>query len=141
MSRRAAFASVVAAATAVGVAVAPGASATSASGKTSAATRTGPAHLLVYAQEWSLWPSTTKLPAGKVDVELWNRGQDAHDLRIRRLGAAGQMVGPVEGAVRTTPSGQISRAVWHLSSGRYEIYCSLPGHMKMGMHARITVQR
>ena len=54
-----------------------------------------PAHLLVYAQEWSLWPSRTSVPAGKVIVQLWNRGQDAHDLRIRRLDARGQMIGPV----------------------------------------------
>ncbi len=102
---------------------------------------TAPAHLLVYAQEWSLWPSTTKLPAGTIDVELWNRGQDAHDLRIRRLNGAGQMTGPIDGAVRVTPSGKISHAVWHLSSGRYELYCSLPGHIMMGMHARITIRR
>jgi uncharacterized cupredoxin-like copper-binding protein len=98
-----------------------------------------PAHLLVYAQEWSLWPSRTSLPAGTAIVELWNRGQDAHDLRIRRLNARGQMTGPVRGAVRITLPGQVSQATWHLSAGRYEIYCSMPGHLKMGMHARLTV--
>jgi plastocyanin len=129
------------AATVAGVALARVASAASASARASAATRPPAAHLLVYAQEWSLWPSTTTLRAGTIDVELWNRGQDAHDLRIRRLNGAGQLTGPVAGAVRTTPSGKISHAVWHLSSGRYEIYCSLPGHMAMGMHARITIRR
>jgi len=100
-----------------------------------------PSHLLVYAQEWSLWPSRSSVPAGAVIVQLWNRGQDSHDLRIRRLNAHGQMIGPVEGAVRITPSGQISQATWHLKAGRYEIYCSLPGHLKMGMHTRLTVTR
>lgn len=106
-----------------------------------ARTSPSPAHLLVYAQEWSLWPSSGSVPAGTVDVELWNRGEDAHDLRIRHLGAAGQMVGPVDGTVRVTPSGGISHAVWHLQAGHYEIYCSLPGHLAMGMHAKITVRR
>jgi hypothetical protein len=98
-----------------------------------------PSHLLVYAQEWSLWPSRTSVPAGTVIVQLWNRGQDSHDLRIRRLDARGQMVGRVLGAVRITPSGQVSQGTWHLKAGRYEIYCSLPGHLMMGMHTRLRV--
>ena len=106
-----------------------------------AAPRPAPAHLLVYAQEWSLWASRRSVPAGTVIVELWNRGQDAHDLRLRRLNAHGQMVGPILGAVRLTPSGQLSQAIWHLRAGRYELYCSLPGHLMMGMHARLTVTR
>ena len=48
-----------------------------------AANERAPAHLLIDAQEWSLWPSRSSLPAGAVDVELWNRGQDAHDTWIR----------------------------------------------------------
>jgi plastocyanin len=96
--------------------------------------------LLVYAQEWSLWPSRRAVPAGRVAVELWNRGQDAHDLRVRRLGASGRMVGPVLGSVATTQPGQILKATWRLRSpGHYEVYCSLPGHLKLGMEARLTV--
>jgi len=106
-----------------------------------AAPKQAPSHLLVYAQEWSLWPSRRSVPAGTVIVQLWNRGQDMHDLRIRRLNARGQMTGPVAGAVRITPSGQISQATWHLKAGRYEIYRSLPGHLAMGMHTRLTVTR
>ena len=100
-----------------------------------------PARMLVYAQEWSLWPSRTSVPAGTVIVQLWNRGQDSHDLRIRRLDSHGQMVGPILGAVRITPSGQVSQGTWHLKAGRYEIYCSLPGHLMMGMHTRLRVTR
>jgi uncharacterized cupredoxin-like copper-binding protein len=100
-----------------------------------------PAHLLVYAQEWSLWPSRGSVPAGTVDVELWNRGQDIHDLRIRRLNSAGQMVGRVIGSVGHTMPGQILKSTWRLRSpGQYEIYCSLPGHLKLGMKAELTVR-
>lgn len=100
-----------------------------------------PSNLLVDAQEWSLWPSRTSLPAGTVIVQLWNRGQDQHDLRIRRLNTHGQMVGKVLGAVKITNPGQVSQATWHLKAGHYEIYCSMPGHLKLGMHTRITVTR
>ena len=100
-----------------------------------------PANLLINAQEWSLWPSRTTIPAGTVYVELWNRGQDMHDAMIRRLNPAGQMTGPILGRVKLTMPGKISDATWHLRSGHYELYCSMPGHMQLGMHAKLTVTR
>jgi hypothetical protein len=97
-----------------------------------------PARLLVYAQEWSLWPSRSSLHAGRMIVQLWNRGQDAHDLRIRLL-RHGRMVGRTQQA-GVTQSGKLSQASWRLSPGTYELYCSMPGHLKRGMHTRITVR-
>jgi hypothetical protein len=98
-----------------------------------------PARILVYAQEWSLWPSRTSLPSGKVIVQLWNRGQDAHDLRIRKLDASGQMTGLTQG-VRITQSGALGQSSWRLKPGRYVLYCSLPGHFKRGMHVKLVVR-
>jgi hypothetical protein len=98
-----------------------------------------PARMLVYAQEWSLWPSRGALPAGSVVVQLWNRGEDAHNLRIRRLGRSGRMVGRAQ-AVAVTQSGKLSEASWRLGPGRYELYCSMPGHLKRGMHAWLRVR-
>jgi uncharacterized protein YbdZ (MbtH family) len=100
-----------------------------------------PAHLLINAQEWSLWPSRGTVPAGTVLVELWNRGQDMHDTWIRRLNAADQMVGPVVGRVPVTMPGHVSNATWHLKRGHYELFCSMPGHLALGMHAKLTVTR
>ena len=104
-----------------------------------AAHRVYPARLLVYAQEWSLSPSRATLPAGRVVVQLWNRGMDPHDLRARRL-VDGQMVGHTF-AVHLTLPGRVSTATWTLGPGRYQLYCSLPGHMKAGMRVQITVRR
>ena len=105
-----------------------------------AAHRSYPARLLVYAQEWSLAPSRATLPAGTVVVQLWNRGQDPHDLRIQRMTVAGAMVGRIQG-VRVTLPGRVSSARWTLAPGRYMLFCSLPGHMAAGMHVLITVRR
>ncbi len=102
-------------------------------------TRKPPARMLVYTQEWSVWSSRGSVPAGGVSVQLWNRGQDAHDLRVARLGAHGAL-GHVLGAVRKTGSGGITSASWHLRAGVYELYCSLPGHRAHGMHARLVVR-
>ena len=100
--------------------------------------RRAPAHMLVYAQEWSLWPSRTTLPSGRVSVQLWNRGEDAHDLRIRRVTRAGHMFGAAQGAP-VTQSGAISSAKWTLRPGTYELYCSMPGHLARGMHVLVHV--
>ena len=97
-----------------------------------------PSRMLVYAQEWSLWPSRSAVPAGKVTVQLWNRGMDAHDLRIRRVNQTGAMIGRTEG-VAVTASGQLHQSTWRLGAGTYELYCSMPGHAARGMHARIRV--
>jgi uncharacterized cupredoxin-like copper-binding protein len=113
-------------------------SAMSAAADARADRRVYPARLLVYAQEWSLSPSRATLPAGRVVVQLWNRGMDPHDLRARRL-AGGRMVGHTF-AVHLTLPGRVSTATWTLSPGRYQLYCSLPGHMKAGMHVQITVR-
>lgn len=98
-----------------------------------------PARMLVYAQEWSLWPSRTSLPAGRVIVQLWNRGQDAHDLRIRRLDRHGRTIGRAQ-ALATTQSGIIGEASWRLAPGRYELYCSMPGHLRQGMHVKLVLR-
>jgi hypothetical protein len=95
--------------------------------------------MLVYAQEWSLWPSRTSVPAGQVIVQLWNRGQDAHDLRIRRLGARGRMVGRAQ-RLAVTQSGALGQATWRLRPGHYELFCSMPGHLRRGMHTRLVVK-
>jgi plastocyanin len=104
-----------------------------------AARRSFPARMLVYAQEWSLQPSRATLPAGRVTVQLWNRGEDAHDLRVRRIGAHGALVGRTQG-VALTQSGALHQATWTLGPGRYEMYCSLPGHAMRGMRVRIVIR-
>jgi hypothetical protein len=110
-----------------------------AAGVAAGAQRRASSNLLIYAQEWSLWPSRTSVPAGTIYVELWNRGQDIHDTWVRRLSSHGKMVGPVLDKVKQTIPGAVSQATWHLKAGKYELFCSMPGHLKLGMHARLTV--
>jgi plastocyanin len=105
---------------------------------TTAAHRPAPARMLVYAQEWSLWPSRTTVPAGAITVQLWNRGEDAHDLRVRLL-RHGHMTGRTQG-VQKTDSDSLNQATWHLTPGRYELYCSMPGHLAKGMHTTVVVR-
>jgi glucose/arabinose dehydrogenase len=90
--------------------------------------------LQVVAREWSVVPSKLTLPAGRVVVELDNLGQDPHDLRIERANdpTTGFDFTLARAGTRETQSLQLGPGTWKL-------FCTLPGHEALGMHAVITV--
>jgi plastocyanin len=93
-----------------------------------------PSRLLVEATEFRFTLSRTNVKPGKAIVQLAIRGEDPHDLKVRRIGSAS-----VSSVPETVPGGV---AEWRgtLKRGRYELYCSLPGHKKAGMRAVLTVK-
>jgi plastocyanin len=92
------------------------------------------ARLGVTAREWSLVLSRVNLPAGPALVELQNRGEDAHNLRIERLDGSGT---PLD--VPLAEAGEVKSGEATLAAGTYKVYCALPGHDAAGMHAQLTV--
>jgi hypothetical protein len=98
-----------------------------------------PARMLVTAQEWSLILSRGSIPAGAVTIQLYNRGQDAHNLNVVRLDSHGHRIGSTQGE-SVTQSGGLTQATWRLAPGRYELFCSLPGHEKRGMRAYLVAR-
>jgi uncharacterized cupredoxin-like copper-binding protein len=60
---------------------------------------------------------------------------DPHDLRLRRPGY------PQESAVPQLTPGQHWDGVVNLKPGTYYLWCSLPEHAKLGMHASLRVVR
>jgi hypothetical protein len=98
-----------------------------------------PARMLVIAREYSFTLSRGSVPRGSLSVQLENEGQDAHNLNIRRIGERGRLAGSVQ-RVGLTQSGALTQATWHLGPGRYELYCSLPGHAMRGMRAYLVVR-
>jgi hypothetical protein len=93
-----------------------------------------PARLGVTAREWSLVLSRPVLVAGSAIVELQNRGEDAHNLRIERLDGSGAPLN-----VPLAEAGEVKSASGSLAAGRYKVYCALPGHDAAGMHATLDV--
>jgi hypothetical protein len=89
-----------------------------------------PARELVQATEYHLALSRTRLRAGTAVIQLSNRGEDPHDLRIRGR----------RGGIRETVPGGLGQWRTRLKPGRYVLYCSLPGHEKLGMRAVLTVR-
>lgn len=91
-----------------------------------------PARLLVTAREYRLTLSRPKLVAGEAIVQLYNFGEDPHDLRLRRVGARRVLTLAEAGPGQTTElETRLRRA------SRYRLWCSLPGHAKLGMKATL----
>ena len=94
-----------------------------------------PARMLVTADEWMLVSSRQAVPAGKLDIQLYNRGEDIHDLVLRRRDGSG----PTRRLPATRPGG-LAEARWRVRAGRYQLWCSLRGHRAAGMRASLRVR-
>jgi hypothetical protein len=94
-----------------------------------------PARLGVGADEYSFTLSRLSLRSGPVVIELQNRGEDAHDLRLRRIGGTRTYRLP------ETKPGKRAELETRLRPGRFRLWCSLAGHRARGMSATLVVRR
>ena len=94
-----------------------------------------PSRLLVEATEFRFTLSRTTVKPGPAILQLAIRGEDPHDLRVRRIGSRASV-----SSVPETLPGRVAEWRGRLKRGRYELYCSLPGHKKAGMRAVLTVK-
>ena len=92
------------------------------------------AHVQVVAREFTVTPSRKTVAAGRVVVELDNFGQDPHDLRVERQDDASTGFN-----FTLAKPGTVSSRKLDLGPGTWKLYCTLPGHDAMGMHAMNTV--
>jgi len=92
-------------------------------------------HVQVTEVEYRLILSRGVVKAGAVDLEAIDAGMDPHDLRLRHSGS-----GPELGAPELT-SGKRWDGVIDLKPGAYHLWCSLPEHARLGMHATLRVVR
>jgi hypothetical protein len=93
-----------------------------------------PARLFVNAREFSLILSRQTLAPGSARIQLYNGGEDAHDLRLKRIGGARTAV------IHETKPGDVSELKTVLRAGKWKLWCSLPGHAKAGMRATLVVR-
>ena len=95
---------------------------------------TPPAHVQVVAREFSYALSRRTVRAGEVIVELLNRGEDAHDLTLRRVGGTRLYTFP------TVQPGAHVDVDLRLRRGRYVLACSLADHAARGMRATLVAR-
>jgi hypothetical protein len=97
-----------------------------------------PSRLLVGGVEFKLTLSRSSVKPGRVIIQLQNRGEDDHDLRLQRITSRTDV--PVARWAVTKP-GDVSSLTVRLSRGHYRLWCSLPGHRELGMRATLRVSR
>ena len=93
-----------------------------------------PSRLLVESREFNLVLSRGSLRGGGAIVQLVNRGEDPHDLRMKRVGGRGS------GSIGETLPGEVGEWEGRLRRGRYRLWCTLEGHRAMGMRAVLRVR-
>ena len=93
-----------------------------------------PSRLLVESREFNLVLSRGSVRAGDAIVQLANRGEDPHDLRLRRIGGRGGAT------IAETLPNEVSEWEGRLRPGRYRLWCTLEGHRALGMRAALRVR-
>ncbi len=95
-----------------------------------------PARVLVEATEFRFTLSRTTVKAGPAIVQLAIRGEDPHDLKLVKSGTPTARAA----SVPETLPGEVAEWRGKLKRGRYTLYCSLPGHKRLGMRTALTVR-
>jgi uncharacterized cupredoxin-like copper-binding protein len=97
----------------------------------------GPTRVLVRAEEYDLLLSQLKVnPGEEAIVQLYNAGEDSHDLQIQRIGDSEQF------SIGELPPGEVGELALRLRrDSRYVMWCSLPNHRELGMEASLRVRR
>ena len=92
-----------------------------------------PARVQVVAQEFRYSLSRRTVKAGKVIVELVNRGQDTHDLDLQRVGGTRIFHFP-----SVQPGHYVDKELT-LRPGKYRLWCAIADHKERGMQAMLRV--
>ncbi|GEM_PF-5863050 len=90
-------------------------------------------YLQVTQVEYHLLLSRGVVKAGPVNLQEIDGGMDMHDLDLRRGTSPSVIAEPL------LSPGQRYNTVVYLRPGTYHLWCSLPGHWKLGMHAILKV--
>jgi plastocyanin len=102
-----------------------------------------PHNLTVDESEWQIIPSERVVAAGTVTMQVYDRGQDEHNLTVQ-----GPITSSGDGKIRGQvwlQSGGTTTLVAKLAPGRYKLYCSMfmgtpQSHEALGMLSSITVR-
>jgi plastocyanin len=93
-----------------------------------------PARVQVTAKEFFYALSRSSVVAGPAIVEFVNFGEDAHDMRIERVGGTHSYRTPL------MQPGTYYDLDLKLVPGKYQLWCSIANHRALGMNAVLVVR-
>ncbi|MDX6409993.1 MAG: hypothetical protein QOE13_3064 [Gaiellaceae bacterium] len=96
---------------------------------TTAPTKPAATKVTVSETEFKIALASTALKAGEITFEAKNDGKIPHDLAIKGTG----------NKTKEIPPGSSAELKVTLKPGKYELYCTLPGHEAAGMKLSVTV--
>jgi uncharacterized cupredoxin-like copper-binding protein len=102
---------------------------TSTKATTTAAPKPAAMKVPVGEAEFKITLASTDFKAGEITFEAKNNGKIPHDLAIKETGEKTKLI----------PPGGTAELKVTLKAGKYELYCSVPGHEAAGMKQSITV--
>ena len=79
--------------------------------------------------EFKITTASTDFKAGEITFEVKNDGKIPHDLAIKGTSDKTELI----------PAGGTAELKVTLKAGKYELYCTVPGHEEAGMKLSITV--
>lgn len=102
--------------------------------------------------EFKISPKAAEAKAGSVRIKAKNAGSGEHELVVARTkrkpgklptsksGDVKEGAINVIGEISELPPGEVGKTELQLKSGKYVMFCNVPGHYAQGMHGRITVK-
>jgi plastocyanin len=94
-----------------------------------------PTRVQAVADEFRFSLSRSRVPAGRVTIELANFGEDTHNFKLKRVGGAHvYTIGETLPGARTTKT-------FRLRHGRFKYWCSIADHKARGMKGTLRVTR
>jgi len=106
-----------------------GAGQTSTRSATTTTAKSAETKVPVTETEIKIAAASTNLKAGESTFEVKNGGKIPHDLAIKGTADKTELI----------PAGGTAELKVTLKAGKYELYCSVPGHEAAGMKLNITV--
>ncbi|MCB0865852.1 MAG: hypothetical protein KDB58_09070 [Solirubrobacterales bacterium] len=95
-----------------------------------------PDRMLITAREYHLTLSKKKLQAGEAIIQLYDYGEDPHDLVLQRVGGTRAFN---VGEVQPGETGELRLRLKRRST--YRLWCSLADHAARGMVATLRTSR
>jgi len=94
-------------------------------------------------KDFAIAIDNSSVPAGSVTFKISNQGPSPHNIGVTKQGDSskgGGFTGPVIKDSDTIDPGKTTSVTMDLQPGTYNVVCTVPGHVQLGMIVALTVK-